>query len=290
MHIPVMVKEVKEWLITNKNGVYVDCTIGGGGHAEAILEEISPHGGKLIGIDKDDYALDITRERLSLMYSGKITLIKGDFRNLRNILGGLNIDKVDGILFDIGLSSIQLEDSQRGFSFSSDGPLDMRMDPIQNRRAYDIINKTSEKELAHLIYEYGEERFSRRIARRIVKDRPIETTIQLVEEIKRAIPPTSRRKRRRHFATRTFQAIRICVNDELNALREGLNAAASSLKIEGRMVVISFHSLEDRIVKHFFIESEELKSMTKKPIQPMEYEVKGNPRSRSAKMRICERI
>ncbi|RKX52162.1 MAG: 16S rRNA (cytosine(1402)-N(4))-methyltransferase, partial [Thermotoga sp.] len=122
------------------------------------------------------------------------------------------------------------------------------------------------------------------------KDRPIETTIQLVEEIKRAIPPTSRRKRRRHFATRTFQAIRICVNDELNALREGLNAAASSLKIEGRMVVISFHSLEDRIVKHFFIESEELKSMTKKPIQPMEYEVKGNPRSRSAKMRICERI
>jgi len=290
MHIPVMVKEVKEWLITNKNGVYVDCTIGSGGHAEAILEEISPHGGKLIGIDKDDYALDITRERLSLMYSGKITLIKGDFRNLRNILGGLNIDKVDGILFDIGLSSIQLEDSQRGFSFSSDGPLDMRMDPIQNRRAYDIINKTSEKELAHLIYEYGEERFSRRIARRIVKDRPIETTIQLVEEIKRAIPPTSRRKRRRHFATRTFQAIRICVNDELNALREGLNAAASSLKIEGRMVVISFHSLEDRIVKHFFIESEELKSMTKKPIQPMEYEVKGNPRSRSAKMRICERI
>ncbi|MCD6239124.1 MAG: 16S rRNA (cytosine(1402)-N(4))-methyltransferase RsmH [Thermotogae bacterium] len=285
-----MVKEVKEWLITNKNGVYVDCTIGSGGHAEAILEEISPHGGKLIGIDKDDYALDITRERLSLMYSGKITLIKGDFRNLRNILGGLNIDKVDGILFDIGLSSIQLEDSQRGFSFSSDGPLDMRMDPIQNRRAYDIINKTSEKELAHLIYEYGEERFSRRIARRIVKDRPIETTIQLVEEIKRAIPPTSRRKRRRHFATRTFQAIRICVNDELNALREGLNAAASSLKIEGRMVVISFHSLEDRIVKHFFIESEELKSMTKKPIQPMEYEVKGNPRSRSAKMRICERI
>ncbi len=286
MHIPVMVKEVKEWLITNKSGIYVDCTVGGGGHAKAILEEIAPYGGRLIGIDKDDHALNTARQRLSSIYADRITLIKGDFRALRDILNELDIEKVDGILFDLGLSSMQLEDPSRGFSFSSEGPLDMRMDPTQDKSAYDIINKTPEKELAQLIYEYGEERFARRIAHRIVEDRPIETTLQLVEAIRKATPPVSRRKRKRHFATRTFQAIRICVNDELDALREGLDAAASSLKINGRIVVISFHSLEDRIVKRFFRENEKLKILTKKPIQPMEYEVRGNPRSRSAKMRI----
>ncbi|MDH7576408.1 MAG: 16S rRNA (cytosine(1402)-N(4))-methyltransferase RsmH [Bacillota bacterium] len=305
-HKPVLLAETLEMLAVREGGIYVDCTLGAGGHAREILASAG-RGGRLIGIDKDQGALDRAREVLA-PFPGQVTYVARDFRYLQDILRELEIFQVDGILFDLGVSTFQVLDPQRGFSYVYDAPLDMRMDQTGKITASDLVNNLNEKELAGLIFRYGEEKWARRIASMIVarrKKAPIKTTGQLVEIIKTAIPAPARR-RGPHPAKRTFQALRIAVNDELTGLTQGLQAGIPFLGPGGRIVVISFHSLEDRIVKNIFRDFASpcicthqenltcqkgiLRVLTKKPLTPAAREVKLNPRARSAKLRAAERI
>ena len=300
-HSPVLTKEILNYLDFKKGGVYIDCTLGGGGHSKAILENIYPHG-LLIGIDQDIEAIEIAKEELKSCID-KVKLVKGNFKNLAKILSDLKIETVSGIVFDLGVSFHQLKEKERGFSFKEDSHLDMRMDLTQKFNADTLINSYSEKDLAEIFEKYGEERFSKRIARLIVAERKkkaISTTKQLSDLIIRSLPRTKKRHTWRiHPATRVFQAIRIEVNQELEALRMGLNQAIRVLEDKGRICVISYHSLEDRIVKHLFKEVERegkeqknygLKIVTKKPVRPSSEEVRNNPKARSAKLRVAEKI
>lgn len=288
-HIPVLLEETIEALDVQPGGRYIDCTLGAGGHAAAILEHSSP-GGQLLGIDADPRAIKIARARLEA-YSSSTLLINQNFANLRAICIKYDFFPVHGILFDLGLSSLQLENS-RGFSFQHDAPLDMRLSPRQEITAAIIINASPESQLAHLIRAYGEERYSQQIAHQIVRQRPIITTLQLVWTIEQAI---GGRRGRIHPATKTFQALRVAVNQELEHLQSALKQAIDLLGFGGRLVVISYHSLEDRIVKRFMHQEasgEEacLSLVNKKVITPSLAEVQFNPRSRSAKLRAAERI
>ncbi len=286
-HIPVLLKEVIEYLDCLPNKIYVDCTVGEGGHAEEILNKTSPEG-RLIGIDRDADALKVAEERLR-RFANRFVLINDDFVNISEILKEQGIERVDGIFFDLGVSSLQLEDAGRGFSFLVDAPLDMRMDRREGIKASDLVNTLSEEELRELIWKYGEERWARRIAAAIVRERrkkPIERTSQLVEVITRAVPAPYR-YRRIHPATRTFQALRIAVNRELDVLPRALQEASGYLNVGGRLCVISFHSLEDRIVKNI-LKSLPLRVLTKKPVTPSGEEIAINPRARSAKLRAAE--
>lgn len=300
-HSPVLTKEILNYLDFKKGGVFIDCTLGGGGHSKAILENIYPYG-LLIGIDQDIEAIEIAKEELKI-YIDKVKLVKGNFKNLEGILSDLKIETVSGIIFDLGVSFHQLKEKERGFSFKEDSRLDMRMDLTQKFNADILINSYSEKDLAEIFEKYGEERFSKRIARLIVierKKKAITTTKQLADLIIRSLPRTKKRHTWRiHPATRVFQAIRIEVNQELKSLKKGLNQAIRVLEDKGRICVISYHSLEDRIVKHLFKEVERegkeqrdygLKIITKKPIRPSSEEVRDNPKARSAKLRVAEKI
>ena len=291
LHQSVLAKEVMAYLAPRPGNIIVDATVGMGGHSALILEAITPKG-NLIGIDRDDRSLDQARRQLH-PFKNSFVLIQDNFDNLTNILKGLSVNEIDGILFDLGLSSFQLEDAVRGFSFLREGPLDMRMDLRQHATAKDLVNRLPEKGLDHLIWEFGEERWHRRIAQRIAKARkraPITTTTQLAELVTRAIPHAT--SFRIHPATRTFLALRIAVNQELEALDRAIRQAIHFLKDGARIVVISFHSLEDRIVKHRFREwarEKRLILVTKKPILPSSSEIQNNPRARSAKLRCAEK-
>ncbi|UCD71401.1 MAG: 16S rRNA (cytosine(1402)-N(4))-methyltransferase RsmH [Syntrophobacterales bacterium] len=291
-HFPVLIEQVTELLDPHPNGIYVDCTVGGAGHALEILERSSPTG-RLVGIDRDGEAIEEASKRLK-PYEARTTLIHGNFSDLREILRELNIGRVDGIVMDLGVSYQQLIDERRGFSFQSEGPLDMRMDQTQGEPASKLINTLSRGELEGILRRYGEGRWARKIAKAIVRHRqktPIVTTTQLRDIISSAVlkPP-----RRIHPATRTFQAIRITINDELNNLERGIRNGIPLLKSGGRLCIISFHSLEDRIVKETFRQYERthgvITIITKKPISPSKGEISENPRARSAKLRVAERV
>lgn len=288
-----MSKEVLSSLNLKEGDVVVDATVGGAGHSRDILKAILP-GGRLIGIDADEEALKIGAERLR-DYDGSFTLINDNFRNIDAVLNRENIKCVDAVLFDIGISSYQIEDPSRGFSIKHDSRLDMRMDRRIRVSAYEVINRYSEHDLSDIIAEYGQERFHKRIAHAIIEARriaPIETTGRLSGIIK-SVVGYMYRKQKIDPATRTFQALRIEVNDELGSLEEGLKKAVFSLKPAGRIAVISFHSLEDRIAKNLFkgySSLKVLKIITKKPMVPSREEIIVNPRSRSAKLRVAERI
>lgn len=301
-HIPVLVEEAIGALSVQPGGRYIDCTLGGGGHAAAILERSLP-GGQLLGVDADPEAIKIGRERLGA--SSSVLLVNDNFVNLQAICYKYDFLPVHGILFDLGLSSLQLNDNGRGFSFQHDASLDMRFNPGQELTAADIVNTYSETELAHLIRTYGEEGYSRPIARRIVRERPLESTLQLARMIEAVI---GSRRGRIHPATKTFQALRIAVNQELEYLESALRQAVDLLGFEGRLVVISYHSLEDRLVKQYFRRESmgcicppsvptcvcghtaSLRLINKRVIVPSAVEVQINPRSRSAKLRAAERI
>jgi 16S rRNA (cytosine1402-N4)-methyltransferase len=288
-HIPVLLEETIEALAVRPGGRYIDCTLGAGGHAAAILERSSP-GGQLLGIDVDPEAITVARARLEA-YSRSTLLINENFANLKAICIKYGFSPVHGILFDLGLSSLQLN-SNRGFSFQHDSPLDMRLSSGQQVTASDIVNTFSERELAELIKTFGEEGYSRKIAHWIVRERPIKTTLQLAGTIEQAM---GGRRGRIHPATRTFQALRIAVNRELEYLESALKQAVDLLGFSGRLVVISYHSLEDRIVKRFMHQEARgekacLRLVNKKVITPSRAEVQFNPRSRSAKLRAVERI
>ncbi len=293
IHIPVLKKEVIKYLDPEPNQNFIDCTFGEGGHTRIILKNISPEG-KVLGIEWD-FKLYQKLKKETAEFSERLILANDSFGNLKEIVRKKEFNQVQGILFDLGMSSWHLEESKKGFSFRKNEPLDMRYNPKNSLTAERIINKWGEKEIRDILKDYGEERFAKRIARQIVKTRekkPIKTTLQLVETIKRTLHPRFRYKRT-HFATRTFQALRITVNKELENIKEGLRQSIDVLDPEGRIVVISFHSLEDRIVKRFFKEKSQeniLKILTKKPITPLQKEVNKNPRSRSAKLRAAEKI
>jgi 16S rRNA (cytosine1402-N4)-methyltransferase len=301
-HIPVLLKETVEALAIQPGGRYVDCTTGGGGHAEAILERSAP-GGQLLGIDADPEAVRLARTRLS-RFGNSALIVNDNFSNLEDICLKNDFELVNGILFDLGLSSLQLSETGRGFSFKHGAPLDMRFGPEQTVSAADIVNKYSEAELGRIIYEFGEERHSRQIAQLLVRARPIHTTDELAALIESAMPVRGRI----HPATKTFQALRIAVNQELEHLESALTQALSLLGHEGRLVVISYHSLEDRIVKNFMRREAagcicppglpqcvchhqpRLSLVHKGVIAPSLAEEKANPRARSAKLRVAERI
>lgn len=290
-----MLKEVTDYLNLAPGKVIVDATVGTGGHSLAILERILPNG-RLIGIDRDSESLAICRQRLNA-FSENCEFIHDNFINIDRILEGLNIYKVDGILFDLGISSFQLEDPARGFSFQNEGPLDMRLDRNSFISAYDLINNLNEEEISTLLWTFGQERWHNRIAHLLVEERerhPIATTHQLADIVIRAIPYKLRHRYYRiHPATRTFQAIRIAVNRELETLEIAINKAISVLSEKGRICVVSFHSLEDRIVKHTFrrIAAErQIDIITAKPLRPEEPEIEINPSSRSSKLRVGEKI
>jgi 16S rRNA (cytosine1402-N4)-methyltransferase len=297
-HVPVLLKEAIDFLNVRRGGTYIDATVGLGGHSYEIAKRLGAPG-HLIGLDKDPAALGIARAKLE--GSGgvlpatpdwpKVTLLQSSFAEVGERFGR---NFADGLLADIGLSSLQLGDAARGFSFQADGPLDMRMDPRSERTAEQVVNHLDERELADVIYEFGEERRSRRIARAIVRSRPIRSTAHLADVISAAARPMNSESRRIHPATRTFQALRIFVNRELDDLRALLDAAPRVLKPEGRVVVISFHSLEDRIVKDAFregaIKGKYFRVLTKKPVTASEEESDRNPRARSAKLRAAEKV
>jgi len=302
-HVPVLLNEAIEALAVQPGGRYIDCTLGAGGHAAAILEQSSP-GGQVLGIDADPEAIKIAKSRLET-YKGSTLLINENFVNLQAICLKYAFLPVHGILFDLGLSSPQLGSNSRGFSFQHDAPLDMRFNPGQEVTAADIINTFSERELTHVIRTYGEEVYSRQITRHILRERPIKTTLQLARVIEQSV---GGRRGKIHPATKTFQALRIVVNQELEHLKLALKQAISLLGFEGRLVVISYHSLEDRIVKQFMQQESRdcicpphtpvcvcghtacLRLVSKKVITPSPAEVRLNPRSRSAKLRVAERI
>ncbi|MGE4357458.1 MAG: 16S rRNA (cytosine(1402)-N(4))-methyltransferase RsmH [Candidatus Omnitrophota bacterium] len=293
-HKPVLLKEVIENLNLSPGKVIVDCTVGGGGHAEAILERILPHG-FLIGIDRDINMLSIAERRLN-KYGGSFKLVNGNFKDIKDLLSDLNIEKVDGFLLDLGISSIQLEDSQRGFSFRYNGPLDMRMDKTQKFSAFDLVNYMNEDSLTKILENNAQEHYARRIVRGIIlarKKKNIETTMELVDIIMKAVPKNYRYGRI-HPATRTFQALRIAVNNELNNLSYFLDNFFDLLLPGGRIAVISFHSLEDRIVKNKFRQLNQknklFRIITKKPIRPTIDEISENLRARSARLRVGEKI
>jgi 16S rRNA (cytosine1402-N4)-methyltransferase len=283
----------------------VDCTLGAGGHARALLERIRP-GGRLLGIDRDPAAVARARESLA-GFDPSPTLVHGNFAELAALAAANGIQKVDGVLFDLGFSSVQLDDPVRGFSFRAEGPLDMRLDPTQGSTAADIVNSADEDELTSIIKRYGEERWARRIAKFILARRPLSTTRDLAAAVEAAIPRRAW-PRDIHPATRTFQAIRIAVNDELGSLESGLKAATQILTPGGRMATISFHSLEDSVVKNYYnVESRDcicppqqpvctcahrasLRVITRKPVRPSPEEVRLNPRARSARLRVAERL
>jgi 16S rRNA (cytosine1402-N4)-methyltransferase len=302
-HEPVMLEQCIGALQIQRGGRYVDCTVGGGGHAVAILEESSP-GGKLIGIDADPNAIRVAREKLK-PYGKDVILVNENFKYLENICTRYGFSPVSGILFDLGMSSLQLEEAGRGFSFRQDSPLDMRFSDRQVLTASDIVNKYTEVELARLLDRYGEEQRARQIAKRIVGKRPLRTTRELALVVEQAVGGT---RGRIHPATKTFQALRIAVNHEFENLELALEQALNLLGSGGRLVVISFHSLEDRLVKGFFRQEAQqcicppgtpacicghtprLKVLSKKVLRPSPVEVQANPRSRSARMRVAERI
>jgi 16S rRNA (cytosine1402-N4)-methyltransferase len=304
VHEPVMLRETLAALAVRPGGRYVDCTVDGGGHAEAILSAASP-GGSLLGIDEDEEVLDLARRRLE-PFGGSVALVRANFRNVDSICRERGFEPVNGIVFDLGLSSHQLASSTRGFSFRIESPLDMRFGPGQETTASYWVNETSEEELAGLIWRFGEERESRKIARAIVARRPIRTTLELAKAVEQAVG--RRPGSQSHPATKTFQALRIAVNQELASLVEALPRAHGLLGFGSRIVVISYHSLEDRIVKQFFArESRDcicppqqpvctcghkatLKLVTRGVVTPSRDEVAANPRSRSAKLRAAERL
>jgi len=291
-HVPVLVSEALELLRPDRGGLFVDCTVGLGGHARALLERGAT---RIVGIDRDPQALAIAGSTL-VPWADRVELVHADFRALDEVLDSRGLQLVDGALADLGVSSLQFDAPGRGFSFQRDERLDMRMDPTTGETAADLVARSTERELADAIYAYGEERFSRRIARAIVaarREQPIETTGRLAAIVRRALP--RRGPSRIDPATRTFQAIRIWVNRELEGLDRFLAAAVRRLRTGARLVVITFHSLEDRIVKHTLRALEKrgdsgVKVLTKKPIVPGGEEVQRNPRARSAKLRAAERI
>lgn len=294
-HIPVMSEEVLLLLVRGTNRTYLDCTVGYSGHAEKILEA-SGSNSRLIGFDRDEVAIAASREKLA-RFGGRVLLFHGHFVHLKQHLTLSGISQVDGILFDLGVSSPQLEEPARGFSFQEDGPLDMRMDQSMSGTAAELVNRWPEAQLADTIFQFGEERFSRRIARAIVCARqrhPLATTKELVSVIEGAVPANYRHGRL-HCATRTFQALRIAVNQELDCLEPALRDAVDVLSPGGRLCVISFHSLEDRIVKHTLrtlssTDYPKVVVLTKKPQVPSREESGRNPRSRSAKLRAAQRV
>jgi 16S rRNA (cytosine1402-N4)-methyltransferase len=290
-----MVQEVLQYLDLGPGKVVVDATLGTGAHGEKILERISP-GGTLIGIDRDEESLGLARGRLEKFGKG-LKAAHANFTDIDKVLAGLGIKKIDALLFDLGISSFQLSDPERGFSFQQDGPLDMRMDRASYISAYDLVNNLNEEELSTLIRNFGQERWHQRIARQLVQERqrhPIATTLELADIVASAIPPRLRRKYYRiHPATRTFQAVRIAVNRELEALEKALDKGIDLLGKGGRICVISFHSLEDRIVKWNFRKAAaegRVKILTPKPLGPAEAEIETNPSSRSSKLRAAQKI
>ncbi|MBH0206248.1 MAG: 16S rRNA (cytosine(1402)-N(4))-methyltransferase RsmH [Nitrospira sp.] len=293
-HVQVLGNEVSFWLDFRRPVTILDCTVGYGGHAEMLLDR-SDRATRLVGLDRDSQAIAFSKERLA-RFAERVVLRKGNYRDLKRHLADMGIVKVEGVLFDFGVSSPQLDDPARGFSFQQDGPLDMRMDQTTGPTAAVLVNSVREDELADIIFQYGEERYSRRIARAIVRERerrPIETTGALASVIAGAVPSVYRHGRI-HCATRTFQALRIAVNSELECLEPALRDAADILTPGGRICAISFHSLEDRIVKHTFRSLAQgaearLSLLTKKPILSSEQECEVNPRARSAKLRVAER-
>lgn len=307
-HISVLLDETIEGLAIKPDGIYVDGTMGGAGHGYEVCKRLGP-GGRYIGIDRDEAAIAAGRLRLS-EFEDKVSIVRGNYSSASEILKELNIEKVDGIMLDLGVSSHQLDVAERGFSYMADAPLDMRMDKRQERTAYDIVNDYSERELAHIIKEYGEDKFAQNIAKHIVamrQKKPIETTGELNEAIRAAIPMKIQ-KTLGHPSKRTFQAIRIELNEELEELRTALESMIDLLKPGGRFCIITFHSLEDRMVKTMFKKEESpctcppefpvcvcgkkprVKIITKKPILPSETEQEENSRARSAKLRVLERI
>lgn len=284
LHIPVLPLEVLTWLDPQPGQIVVDATVGGGGHAWRIAQRLAPNG-LLIGIDQDEAMLDRARAVLKSA-PVPVTLVHGNFSQLRRLLDEVKVERVDGVLADLGFASDQLADPGRGLSFQSEGPLDMRLDPSRGEPASRLVNRLSERELADIFWRYGEERFSRRVARRIVEARrrqPIMTTTQLAELVRRCVP---RGRGGIDPATRVFQALRIAVNDELGALEQLLRQLPECLKPGGRAVIISFHSLEDRLVKNAF-RSGPWEVLTRKPVTASEAEITTNPRSRSAKLRAA---
>ena len=306
-HQPVLLKEVLDYLNCKKDGYYLDGTLGRGGHTEAILQQIDPEG-HVIAIDRDKAAIKAVKNKLS-GYSN-LTLVHDNFINLSRVLDKCKVEKVDGMIFDLGFSSPQVDDPERGFSYQKEGPLDMRMNKEQNLTAADIVNTYSGKKIYHIIKKYGEERWASRIANFIVdkrKDKPLKTTKDLVNIIKAAIPASARRKGG-HPAKRTFQALRIATNDELNQLENMIENAVDRLNHKGRICIISFHSLEDRIVKNTFRhlakdctcppdfpicacdKEQKVKVITRSPVEASEDELENNPRARSAKLRVAEKV
>lgn len=308
-HETVLLKEATDGLAIRPDGIYVDCTLGGAGHSSLILEQLSDKG-HLYAFDQDSTAIEHAKSQLkSAVDEGKVTFVQSNFRYIKEALQELNIEKVDGILYDLGVSSPQLDEAERGFSYHQDAALDMRMNREQALSAYDVVNKWSYSDLVRIFFRYGEEKFSKQIARKIETYREtqsIETTQDLVDLIKEAIPAPARRKGG-HPAKRVFQAIRIAVNDELSALEDSLEQAVDLIDIKGRISVITFHSLEDRIVKQIFkdysklpdvprglpvmpdFKQPPLKLVNRKPILPSEKELEQNNRARSAKLRVAEK-
>ena len=303
-HITVLLNEAIEELNINKDGIYVDMTLGGGGHSSLILSHLDK--GHLYSFDVDDYSISRAKEKLDKIGKPNYTIIKSNFRNLKEELNNLGVKEVDGVLYDLGVSSFDFDMPEKGFSYNNDGKLDMRMDSSIKESAWDVVNKYSYEELSKIIYKYGDERYSREIAKEIIKERnvkPINTTFELVDVIKKALPLKELNKKG-HPAKKTFQALRVYVNDELNALEESLNQAIEITKSGGRIVVIDFQPEEDMIVKNVFkknytpinikglpVNPEEpiLKRITKKPITPSLDEIKNNNRSHSAMMRVVEK-
>ena len=307
-HRPVLLEECIQGLAIRPDGLYIDGTLGRGGHSEDIVKRLT-QGGRLICIDRDSQAIEAGKARLA-PWAGQITFLHGNFGDLAQLLDDAGIEKADGMLFDLGVSTPQLDDPERGFSYMHDAPLDMRMDATEGLSAWNVVNEWPEGELKRILYEYGEERYAPRIAGAIVRARaqqPIATTMELVDVIRSAMPGAALREKQ-HPAKRSFQAIRIAVNDELAAVREMMDTAPDKLRTGGRLCVISFHSLEDRIVKAGIARREHgctcpreapvctcgfvqtLRSVSRKPILPGEEELASNPRARSAKLRVAERV
>jgi 16S rRNA (cytosine1402-N4)-methyltransferase len=285
-HIPVLQAPAVEFLAIRTGGVYVDATFGAGGHSRAILDRLGA--GRLIALDTDPSAASLAA-RIS---DERFTFIHANFRELDGVLERVGLREIDGVLFDLGVSSMQLDDPQRGFSLTKPAPLDMRMDAGSGHSAYDVLATASERELAHIFFHYGEERAARRIARAIVNRRASGALPQTTAEfaaLVSGIVQRSGKRERIHPATRAFQALRIAVNDELGALRDGLDQAIGRLRSGGRVVAISFHSLEDRIVKRTLRDDERLEVVIRRPLRPEEHEISENPRARSAKLRVAQR-
>jgi len=303
IHTTVLLHETVEMLPLAEGKLFVDCTMGGGGHSSLILQSSDAH---LIAVDKDEQAFGYAKQKLA-PYEDRVTFVKSDFKDIKSVLAARGITQIDGAVLDLGVSSFQLDDAERGFSYMKDAPIDMRMDRDAAFSAYDVVNGYDKQQLAKVIFDYGEEKFGNRIADAIIKNRPIESTLQLSEVIRQAIPAANRRTGP-HPAKRTFQAIRIEVNGELKILEQAIKDGAELLKKGGKMGIITFHSLEDRIVKTTFASLEKgctcpkdfpvcvcgnkpsVKSITRKPIVPSEKELDENPRARSSKLRAVKKI